>query len=137
MHRPVAEVFPFFADPANLGRITPPWMQFRIVECSTPEIGEGTEIEYALKVRGLPMRWRSLIRCWQPPFRFIDEQIWGPYRRWVHLHTFEDLGDRTRIRDEVDYAVPGAGWCIAHVVRPDLERIFAYQAVLAEKFADS
>jgi hypothetical protein len=67
-----AEVFRFFSDPGNLEGLTPPWLHFRIVSCSTASIGEGTEIDYQLRVRGVPMRWRSLIRAWDPPRRLVD-----------------------------------------------------------------
>lgn len=119
-----AEVFRFFSDPRNLGELTPSWLHFHIVSCSTASIGEGTEIDYRLRVRGVPMRWRSLIRAWDPPRRFVDEQVLGPYRRWVHEHSFEDLGDQTRVRD----SVLGGALVNRIFVRPDVERIFDYRA---------
>ena len=94
--QPIAVVFRFFSDPANLGEITPPWLDFRIVGCSTPKIGEGTQIDYKLRLRGLPLRWQSRIRSWNPPHGFIDEQVSGPYRSWIHEHVFEDLGGSDR-----------------------------------------
>ncbi|MFT4648110.1 MAG: ligand-binding SRPBCC domain-containing protein [Planctomycetota bacterium] len=124
---PHGKVFEFFADPENLEAITPPWMQFRIVGCSTPEIEEGTVLDYALKVRGMPTKWRSLIREWNPPHSFIDEQLVGPYRRWIHLHTFEAQGSGTLIGDHVDYAVPGGKLIEKLLVQPELRRIFDYR----------
>ncbi len=125
--QPIERVFAFFAEPGNLQTITPPWMSFRLVSCSTPAIEQGTILEYALRVRGLPMKWISQISVWEPPFRFVDEQLHGPYRRWRHEHTFEDHGQRTRIGDHVDYAVPGGRWVEKWLVRRDLEKIFAYR----------
>ncbi len=124
---PLSQVFEFFADPRNLETITPPWMHFRIEGASTTEIQEGTILDYALKVRGMPMKWRSLIREWNPPHSFIDEQLVGPYRRWIHLHTFEAEGEGTRIADHVDYAVPGGKWVEKLLVQPELRRIFDYR----------
>ena len=135
---PIDKVFAFFADPANLQEITPPWMSFRITSCSTPEIEEGTILEYALKVRGMPMKWISRISVWEPPFRFVDEQLHGPYRRWYHEHTFEDVGGRTRIGDNVDYAVPGGRLVERLFVRRDLKQIFQYRFdSLERQFAQS
>lgn len=121
-------VFRFFADPRNLGEITPPWLHFRIVACSTPAIGQGTVIDYKLRVRGVPLRWRSVIRDWEPPFRFVDEQLIGPYRRWVHQHDFTDLAGQTGVEDLVRYSVFGGSLVERFLVRPDVERIFEYRA---------
>ena len=133
--QPIETVFAFFADPGNLQKITPPWMSFRITSCSTPEIEQGTILEYALRVRGLPMKWVSQITVWEPPFRFVDEQLHGPYRRWHHEHTFDDHDDRTRIGDLVDYAVPGGRLIEKLLVRRDLAKIFQYRfETLAAQF---
>ena len=126
--RGIEEVFRFFSDPQNLGAITPPWLHFEVVACSTASITEGTVIDYRLRVRGLPLRWRSVIRGWQPPSRFTDEQVVGPYRRWIHEHSFADQGGATRVRDRVRYAVPGGALVDRLLVRPDLERIFDFRA---------
>jgi ligand-binding SRPBCC domain-containing protein len=125
---PPEELFPFFADAANLDAITPPWLNFRIVTPQPIEMRPGTLIDYQIRVRGLPMRWRTLIKEWQPPHRFVDEQLRGPYRRWIHEHTFESCDGGTLARDCVSYAVP-LDW-LAHrwFVRPDIERIFQYRA---------
>ena len=123
----IEEVFEFFSDPANLESITPPWLHFRIVDCSTPDIRAGTTLDYRLRVRGLPLRWRSLIRMWKPPFEFIDEQVKGPYRSWVHHHSFRETDRGVVVRDRVDYSVHGGALVNALFVRRDLERIFDHR----------
>lgn len=125
--RGIREVFDFFSDPKNLDQLTPPWMNFHIVRSSTPTIGTGTLIDYKLRVRGLPLRWRSRILEWNPPYGFADEQVRGPYRSWLHRHTFEDLGARTRCLDVVRYTVLGGALVNRLFVKPDLERIFDYR----------
>lgn len=125
--RPLAEVFAFFSNPANLAELTPPEMHFRMTDISTEAIGEGTRIDYALRVKLLPLKWTSLIQEWEPPFRFVDVQLSGPYKSWVHEHTFEDLGDETLVRDRVWYRVPGGALIDKLFVRRDIERIFAYR----------
>lgn len=125
---PLAEVFSFFLNPRNLEAITPPFLRFRVLGSSTPRIEDGTIIDYRLRLRGLPIRWRSRIRAWEPPYRFVDEQVRGPYRQWVHEHRFVEDGDETIVIDEVAYDVLG-GWIVDRLlVRPDVERIFAYRA---------
>lgn len=134
--RPPEEVFPFFADAANLDAITPPWLHFRIVTPPPIVMREGTLIDYRLRVRGVPVRWRARISVWQPPHRFVDEQIRGPYRRWVHEHLFEPRDGGTVARDEVRYVAPLD--CIVHslFVRRDIEQIFQFRAeVLRERFS--
>ena len=124
---PLDQVFPFFGDAANLEVITPPWLNFKIITPRPVEMRVGAIIDYRLRVHGLPMRWRTLITCWEPPLRFVDEQLRGPYRVWVHEHTFESKGNKTLARDHVRYAPPG-GWITDRLfVRRDVERIFAYR----------
>ncbi len=136
-----AEVFAFFADAANLELLTPPWLRFTIVSPLPIDMHVGTLIDYALKVRGLPMRWRSEISEWDPPSHFVDDQVRGPYRRWRHEHRFLGSPDgTTKVIDHVRYAVPGGPLLerLVHrlLVGPDVERIFSYrQRRLEELFA--
>ena len=134
---PPEELFSFFADAANLDALTPPWLNFHIVTPPPIAMREGALIDYRLRVRGIPLRWRTRINVWQPPYRFVDEQLRGPYRQWIHEHTFEARDGGTRARDVVRYAVPFD--FIAHrwLVRPDVERIFRYRsAALTQCFGD-
>ncbi len=126
--KPREEIFPFFADPENLESITPPSLHFRILTPTPIEVQEGTKIDYRLRLHGIPIRWTSLISSWEPPFRFVDQQIRGPYRQWIHEHRFEEVGHETLMTDRVHYSVPGGSWIHRLFVRPDLERIFDYRA---------
>jgi len=133
--RPRAEVFPFFADAGNLDALTPPWLHFRILTPPPILMQAGTRIEYRLRIHGLPVRWTTIIRAWEPPRRFVDEQARGPYRQWIHTHTFEERDGGTLCRDEVLYAHWGGALAHRWLVAPDLEKIFAYrQAKLLELF---
>ena len=125
--RPREEVFAFFADPRNLEAITPPWLRFRIASEGPLEMRAGALIDYRLSLRGIPFGWRTLISAWEPPQRFVDEQLRGPYRLWRHEHRFEERPGGTRILDRVDYQVPGGALVERLLVRPDLERIFAWR----------
>jgi ligand-binding SRPBCC domain-containing protein len=136
--RPREEVFAFFADPANLEAITPPWVRFHTVTPGPIEMRGGTLIDYRLRVRGFPVRWRTKITAWEPPFRFVDEQLRGPYRLWVHQHEFESRDGGTLVRDRVRYAVPFDFLVHRLFVRRDIARIFSFRTQsLLRRFAPS
>jgi ligand-binding SRPBCC domain-containing protein len=135
---PPETVFPFFADATNLETITPPWLRFRVTTPAPIEMREGARIDYRLRIHGIPVRWRSEITDWDPPHRFVDRQLRGPYRRWIHTHTFTKTAIGTRVQDEVEYAVPGGALVERMFVRPDVERIFAYRReTLATRFRET
>ncbi|HET6347797.1 MAG TPA: SRPBCC family protein [Candidatus Krumholzibacteria bacterium] len=127
IHRPRDVVFAFFADAGNLETMTPPWLQFRILTPAPIVMHAGLRIDYALRIHGIPVRWASKITAWEPPFRFVDEQIRGPYRVWIHEHRFEDVAGGTRVSDHVHYAVPGGALVHRFLVAPDLERVFRFR----------
>ncbi len=126
----VDHVFAFFSEPANLERITPPFLRFKVLAATTPPIGNGTLIDYALRLHGIPLRWQSRIESWQPQHMFVDVQTRGPYALWHHTHEFEPCDGGTIIRDRVRYRLPfgalgdlAAGW----IVRRDLEAVFDFR----------
>jgi ligand-binding SRPBCC domain-containing protein len=121
-------LFPFFAEARNLERITPALLSFQVLTPEPIEMREGVTIDYRLKIRGVPVRWRSLIKAWEPPHRFIDEQLKGPYRKWHHEHVLEptDAGG-TCMTDRVTYAVPGGALINKLVVERDVRAIFNYR----------
>src|SRR5690349_12360392 len=103
----IAETFAFYGDALNLERITPPWLGFEVTTPRPIEMGVGTLIEYRLKLHRVPIRWRTRIEAWEPPRRFVDAQVKGPYSLWEHTHTFEEDGpEATIIRDRVRYSIP-------------------------------
>jgi ligand-binding SRPBCC domain-containing protein len=121
------EVFAFFADAFQLETLTPPILHFSVLTPSPIDVKAGTLIDYKLRLHGIPIRWRSRISVWEPPTRFVDEQIRGSYQRWYHEHTFEPVDGGTLCRDVVDYAVPGGSLVHRFFVRPDLLKIFTYR----------
>ncbi len=101
-------------------------------------MSEGAQISYRLRLRGLPLHWKTLMARWQPPHAFVDVQLHGPYALWQHTHTFEPVaGDAVRIRDEVLYVLPFApfGNLASGFVERDVRSIFTYrERIIAEKF---
>lgn len=139
IQRPLDEVFAFFADAANLERITPPELGFQILTPRPITLAAGTTIDYRLRLYGVPFRWRTLIDEFVPGVRFVDTQARGPYRSWRHTHRFTADGDATVVDDEVDYELPlGPLGRLAHTmaVERQLRRIFDYRRrVVDEVFA--
>jgi ligand-binding SRPBCC domain-containing protein len=136
VHAPRPAAFAFFADAANLERLTPPWLRFSIRTATPVVMRVGLEIEYRIHLYGVPVRWVSVIDVWEPGVRFVDRQVAGPYLWWRHEHRFEPAGDATRMIDTVDYR-PRAAWLTGGRVGRDVERIFAYrQAALLQIFPE-
>jgi ligand-binding SRPBCC domain-containing protein len=125
------EVFRFFGDAHNLEAITPPWLGFHVTTPRPIDMRAGTRIEYRLRLHAIPLNWRTTIAVWDPPRRFVDVQVRGPYLLWHHTHDFEpDGAGGTVMRDTVRYALPfGPLGALAHalVVRRDLEAIFDFR----------
>jgi len=121
------EVFEFFADARNLAILTPPWLRFEILTPTPISMGVGTLIDYRIGVHGIPIRWRTEIAEWEPPRRFVDVQLRGPYRLWHHTHRFEESEGGTRCLDRVRYWPRGGGLIDWLFVRRDVQRIFEYR----------
>ncbi|MGI9629185.1 MAG: SRPBCC family protein [Longimicrobiales bacterium] len=132
---PRDEVFSFFSKAENLGTLTPESLGFRITTPLPIQMRKGALIDYRISLHGIPFGWTTLIREWQPPDRFIDAQLKGPYRHWVHEHRFTDQSGGTRIDDRVEYRALGGALVHRAFVRPRLEEIFSYRArVIRERF---
>lgn len=127
---PLDEVFEFFADAHNLELITPPFLKFRVLTPRPIEMKSGALIDYRLRLRGIPIQWQTEILEWVPGERFVDSQIRGPYKQWIHTHTFESKDGGTLCRDRVEYVIPGGMLepIIYPFVRRDVEAIFDYRS---------
>jgi len=129
---PPDAVFGFFADARNLEAITPPLLRFRVLTPDPIVMRRGTLIQYRLRLRGLPVSWLTSIQEWDPPHRFVDVQVRGPYALWHHTHEFAPDGDGgTIMRDTVRYALPGGPLgALPHAlfVRRELAAIFDFRA---------
>ncbi len=132
VRRPLEETFRFFAAPRNLAEITPGWLAFRLLDTGDLEMRRGLRLHYRIRPLGFPQRWTSEITVWDPPHRFVDEQVEGPYRAWRHTHEFRALPDGgTEVRDRVEYELPfGLIGRLAHalLVKHQLRAIFDYRA---------
>lgn len=138
---PLDRVAAFFSDAANLDELTPPWLRFRILTPLPVEMRENALIEYQLHLAGVPVRWRTRIAKWDPPYAFVDVQERGPYALWEHTHHFKALGGGVLMSDVVRYSLPlGPLGALAHGagVKAALAAIFDYRfGRIRERFGPS
>jgi ligand-binding SRPBCC domain-containing protein len=128
--RPQPEVFDFFSRAENLEVLTPPWLNFKILDVKPQPVQRGTLINYSLRVHGIPLRWTSEIVEWEPQHRFVDLQLRGPYKLWRHEHRFEERDGGTLISDTINLALPlGLLGQLAYKikVKSDIEEIFTFR----------
>jgi ligand-binding SRPBCC domain-containing protein len=119
-------IWAFHGDPAVLERLTPPGKQVRVVE-KPREMRAGARVTIRVKQSGFWLTWVSLIEAWEPESRFVDVQEKGPFASWRHEHLFADGRLVDRVTYEVPFARLGGRIADALLVRPDVERMFAYR----------
>ncbi|MEO7042257.1 MAG: SRPBCC family protein [Gemmatimonadaceae bacterium] len=127
--RPLAEVFAFFSDAANLERITPPELRFELTTPTPIEMKVGSLIDYRLRLFGVSFGWRTRIADWEPGVKFVDEQLKGPYAEWIHTHSFRADANGTWVGDNVQYRLPlfPLSEIALPIVKLQLHRIFKYR----------
>ncbi len=129
--QPLHTVFSFFQKPENLARITPPHLGFKLLTPSPIQMKAGAVIDYTVSPFFIPFRWTTLITEYDPPHKFVDLQLKGPYSLWHHTHAFREVEGGTEMTDEVRFVMPF--WILgdilhALIVRRQLEEIFDYRA---------
>lgn len=128
--RTLGETFRFFENPHNLALITPAWLNLVVASNEEVVMHKGAEIDYTIRWLGVSMKWKTFISDYEPPFRFVDIQVTGPYRLWEHTHGFHPTENGTLVADTVRYALPyGLLGRLVHrlIVRRQVEGIFAYR----------
>jgi ligand-binding SRPBCC domain-containing protein len=116
---PREQVFAFFADPANLPPLMPPWQRARVerakyVEASHPgtaEFAAGAGSLITLSFRPVPffpvrLDWDALITEFRWNEFFCDEQRRGPFKYFRHCHRIREERDGTVVSDAVEYELP-------------------------------
>ena len=126
------QAWDFFSDPANLVKITPPAMDFRITSAPQATTYAGQIITYTVRpLLGIRMAWTTEITHVARPGFFVDEQRFGPYRFWHHQHFFREVEGGVEVRDLVHYLLPHdqLSWLINRlIVAPRLKKIFEYRS---------
>jgi ligand-binding SRPBCC domain-containing protein len=136
----LSEAWDFFSTPKNLARITPSELGFSIrAPFDDRPAYTGQLVTYSVKpLFGIPLTWVTRIEEVQAPYKFVDTQLRGPYKRWWHEHVFEEVEGGVLMRDRVEYELPlGPLGVLMHdwVVKGRLKRIFDHRwTVLAALF---
>jgi len=127
---PIGEVFDWHGRAGALERLIPPWENVRVIE-RRGGLEDGSRTVIGLRKGPLRIRWTAEHRDYVAGRQFVDEQVEGPFARWVHAHRFLPEGeDACVIEDEIDYVLPyGAlgDWLMGGSVRRDLERSFPFR----------
>ena len=122
----------FFSNPANLVKITPSEMDFRITSPPQSGIYAGQIITYTLRpLLRVAVAWTTEITHVDTPYFFVDEQRFGPYRFWHHQHRFREVERGVEMLDTVHYLLfhdQLAGLINRLFVAPRLKRIFDYRS---------
>ena len=131
------EAWDFFSSPANLQKITPEKLGFKIVSKHHGEkMYAGQIIEYYVKpLFGIPLYWMTEITHVADKKYFIDEQRFGPYSMWHHQHHFKETPEGIEMTDIVHYKLPfGILGELAHslFVKKQLKGIFDYRFKVVE-----
>ena len=122
---PVDEVFGFHEREDALDLLSPSFPPVRKIS-ATGGIKAGARVE--LRV-GL-FRWVAVHTAYEKDRLFVDEQMEGPFKTWVHRPEFERAGNGTRLTDRVEYELPGGALVQAlfgRAVTLGLRRMFAHR----------
>jgi ligand-binding SRPBCC domain-containing protein len=105
---PIAELWDFFSNPANLPVLTPSSLNFRVISRHHGDkIYQGQVIEYKVSpLLGIPVYWMTEITHVDHLKYFVDEQRYGPYSMWHHQHHFKSIEGGVEMTDIVHYKNP-------------------------------
>ena len=136
INAPIEKIFDFFSKPENLKKITPEKLSFKILTPTPIVMNKGTLIDYTIRLFKIPIHWRTVITDYDPPHKFVDQQLKGPYVFWHHTHTFEEKDGGVEMIDKVSYVIPmGLLGRFMHFIwiKNDLKKIFSHR----EKIIDN
>ena len=133
---PPAEVFRFHERPDALQLLTPKFPPVRMISRSGDGIAVGTRVE----LRVVVFHWVAMHTVYEKDRLFVDEQVQGPFAKWVHRHEFSPEGSGTRLTDLIEYLLPGGmlvnallGWA----VRPGLNDMFKHRHRITRQYCEA
>ena len=133
----INKLWNFISSPKNLSKITPDYMDFKILSEIPNEMYEGLIISYTVRpILGLKLNWVTEITHIKNNKYFIDEQRQGPYKMWHHEHILEETNDGIIMRDKLSYIPPfGIFGLILNklFIKRQINRIFEYRTKILDE----
>jgi ligand-binding SRPBCC domain-containing protein len=134
---PLASVAAFHRRPETLAELTP---LLRVQLDRAPRVAEdGDELAFRIWIGPWPLRWRARIEGLTST-GFVDRQLSGPFRLWVHRHTFVPVdAETTVVQDEVraDLRPQTRRGVIALAMWLSLPFLFAFRAWKTRRLLES
>ena len=117
-------VFDFHADPGNLDALMAGWPGYRLLR-HDGHVRPGAITRVRQRVAlVLPFEIGLRHHLYEPPHRFAESRVHGPFARFDHLHEFEDAPGGTLVRDRLALLLspwwggaPATRWFVAPMVR--------------------
>lgn len=131
---PVETVFGFHEREDALLLLSPAFPPVHVIR-KTGGIEAGSRVE--LKIG--PFRWTALHTAYEKNRLFADEQITGPFAKWIHRHEFQAVGHATRLTDRIEYQLPGGVWMnrlFGWAVQLGLRQMFHHRHQTTKKFCE-
>ena len=137
VNAPVEKVFAFHEREDALALLTPPFPPAKLISKSASGLAPGTRV--VLRVGFL--RWVALHTDYRKNELFVDEQVSGPFAKWIHRHEFAEAGaGQTQLTDRIEYQLPGGAImnaCFGWAVRLGLTNMFKYRHRITRKYCES
>ena len=128
-------LFAFHELPDAVDRLMPPWEHAQLLE-RAPDLRPGRRAVALIRIApGISMRIESIHTVYDPPHRFEDEQVRGPFRRWHHRHIIEPHAEGAVLIDEIDCEPPFA-WISSWFVKRRLRRLFEYRHCVTRQWCE-
>lgn len=109
LNAPLDQVAAFHGQSANMAAITPPPISVRIHQ-APEQLADGSVMNFTLWMGPVPVNWISQIEAVSPN-GFIDRQLSGPFKFWLHQHRFTALSDGiTLVQDEIQAELKPHPW---------------------------
>lgn len=131
---PLSDVWQFHTTVDGLLAVTPKWMRLRVDAVHGPsgdetpgELDGGSTVTLSVRPFGVGPRRASTVRITRMERGdgtrvFEDRMVEGPFARWEHTHQFFADGDRTLVRDIVEYELPFS--MVGRAVTPVAQSLF-------------
>ena len=134
---PATELFSWHTREGAFERLTPPWETLEVLERSGQGIQEGAQVKLRMKLGPVHHTWVARHTKYIEGSLFQDEQVSGPFARWVHTHRmWPEPPSSSVLEDEVVYALPlGVAGRVAGggMARRRLEQVFAYRHAITRE----